>query len=179
MAVVHERSVPAPGAARPGYAQGHAVNSHPTHPTDWSDDPGLGSAVELAPRVVVAAGVLRFAFARSSGPGGQNVNKRSTKAELRVRLADLPIPPGVAERLAHQARGFMTAEGELLIVADEHRSQGQNRDECLARLRRLIVAAQHVPKVRRKTKPTRGSVERRIAEKKNRSRIKRDRREEG
>lgn len=147
-----------------------------THPVIPPDGPTLGSSVEVAPRLTVPGSVLRFAFARSSGPGGQNVNKRSTKAELRVRLTDLPLAPAIAERLAHGARGQLTTDGEIVIAADEHRSQGQNRDECLARLRRLIVAAQHIPKARRKTRPTRGSVERRIAEKKSRSRIKKDRR---
>ncbi len=147
-----------------------------THPVIPPDGPTLGSSVEVAPRVIVAGSVLRFAFARSSGPGGQNVNKRSTKAELRVRLVDLALSPMMAERLAHEARGQLTTEGEIVIAADEHRSQGQNRDECLARLRRLIVAAQHIPKTRRKTRPTRGSVERRIAEKKSRARIKKNRR---
>jgi ribosome-associated protein len=134
--------------------------------------------VELAPRVIVPGDMLRFSFSRSSGPGGQNVNKRSTKAELRVMMADLrPVMRADAwERLAHQGRGFITAEGELLIVCDEHRSQGRNRDGCLQRLRSLLVAAMAVPKVRRKTKPSRGSKERRLSAKRERSEAKARRR---
>lgn len=130
----------------------------------------------LAPGVRVAGGVVRFAYSRSSGPGGQNVNKRSTKAELRVRLDDLPLREGPAARLREHAAGMITLDGELLITSDEHRSQIRNRDECLARLRVLIVAAMAVPKVRRKTRPTRGSKERRLTGKRVRSEIKSRRR---
>lgn len=140
------------------------------------DDPAPTGGLQLAPGVFVPAGLVRFAFSRSSGPGGQNVNKRSTKAELRVRPEHIPIHPAALERLRHQARGWITDEGELLIIADEHRSQPRNRDECLARLRTLLVAAMVVPKVRRKTRPSRGSKERRLASKKARSEIKSRRR---
>ena len=122
--------------------------------------------VEVAPGVRVAADALRFAFSSSSGPGGQNVNKRATKAELRVRLSDLPIHGEARARLAEQASHLVTVDGELVIVADEHRSQPRNKDECLDRLRALVVRAMVRPKPRRKTKPSRGSVERRLTEKK-------------
>lgn len=131
----------------------------------------------LAPNLVAAPGVLRFAFARSSGPGGQNVNKRSTKAELRLEPALLGLRPRALDRLLHAARGMLTEAGELVIVADEHRSQAQNKAACLERLRALVLAALVEPKVRRKTKPTRGSKERRLHEKKARGDIKRRRRE--
>ena len=142
-----------------------------------ADDPGTpAGGLELAPGVGVPRGLVRFAFSRSAGPSGQNVNKRSTKAELRVRPADMPLRPDVRARLEHLARGYITADGDLLIVSDEHRSQPRNRDECMARLRAMIVAAQAVPKSRRKTRPTRGSKERRLTDKKARSGLKRQRR---
>jgi ribosome-associated protein len=131
--------------------------------------------VEVGPGVRVPADALSFSFVSSGGPGGQNVNKRATKAELRVRVADLPMPARVLERFVSIAAGRVNDEGELVITADEHRSQGQNRSECLKRLRELIVQAQHVPKVRRKTRPSRGSVERRIEAKKRRGEAKRRR----
>jgi ribosome-associated protein len=124
----------------------------------------------------VPADALRFSFSSSSGPGGQNVNKRATKAELRLRLEDLPIHPEARERLAEQASHLVTDDGELLILADEHRSQSRNKDECLDRLRAIVVRAMVRPKARRKTRPSRGSVERRIAEKKAVGARKRDRR---
>jgi len=135
----------------------------------------LTGPVRLAPGVVAPGGVLRFAYSRSSGPGGQNVNKRSTKAEMRVRLEQVPMPEGARARLVELARGYVTAEGEVLIVSDEHRSQGRNAEACVERLAEMVSRALVVPRVRRKTKPSRGSKERRLAGKKRRGEIKRGR----
>jgi ribosome-associated protein len=120
--------------------------------------PGL----EIAPGVRIPAQALQFSFASSSGPGGQNVNKRATKAELRLPLAALPIPDDARARLAALAGKRVTEAGELIISSDEQRSQAQNRAACLQRLRELIVRALVRPKRRRATKPSRGSVERRL-----------------
>ena len=133
--------------------------------------------MEIAPRVRVPESVLDFSFSNSSGPGGQNVNKRATKCELRLRLSDLPIHPEARERLAQAASHLVTATGELIIEADDQRTQERNRAACLERLRELVVHAMVRPKVRKKTRPSRGAKERRIAEKKNRGGIKKDRRE--
>lgn len=73
--------------------------------------------LQLAPGVHVPGGTVRFAYSRSSGPGGQNVNKRSTKAELRVALFALPLREGAMSRLRDQAAGFITGEGELVTLA--------------------------------------------------------------
>jgi ribosome-associated protein len=143
-------------------------------PTNPSADPAPGR-VPLAPGVAAPASALVFSFVASGGPGGQNVNKVATKAELRVRLADLPLAGPVAARLAALAGRRLTEAGEIVISNDEHRSQSRNREECLARLRELIVRAQVKPKVRRKTRPSRGSVERRLESKKRRGGIKRER----
>ncbi len=134
---------------------------------------------DLAPGVRVGPGVVRFAFSSSSGPGGQNVNKRATKAELRVLLSDLPIPADALTRLAALAGQRLTADGEILITSDEHRSQGQNRAACLDRLRELLVRALARPRKRRPTRPSRGSVERRLASKRIEGQRKRTRRERG
>lgn len=105
---------------------------------------------------------MEFKFSSSSGPGGQNVNKRATKCLLRVRLAGLPLTHAQHSRLVHLAGSAITDGGELLITADDNRSQIRNRDECIekfaALLRRCLVA----PKVRRPTRPSRGSKERRL-----------------
>jgi ribosome-associated protein len=113
---------------------------------------------------------FRWSFARSGGPGGQNVNKVASKAELRWGLADSPsLPPDVKARLAAQQRGRITAEGELLITSQRFRDQERNRQDCLDKLREMIVAATRPPKRRRPTKPTRGSRERRLQVKRQRS----------
>lgn len=119
--------------------------------------------------------MVQFSYSRSSGPGGQNVNKLSTKAELRLRIADLPISHRARERLAGLAGRRLTEAGELIIVSETERSQSANREECLTKLRALLVQAMHEPKVRRKTRPSKGSKERRLREKKSRSEIKRGR----
>lgn len=132
--------------------------------------------IEVAPGVAAPADALRFSFVQSGGPGGQNVNKRATKAELRVRLSDLPLAEDARERLATLAGRRLTDEGELLITSEEHRSQVRNRAECMERLRELVVQAQVRPRRRRRTRPSRGSVERRLEEKKQTSERKRSRR---
>ena len=121
--------------------------------------------------------MLEFSFVASAGPGGQNVNKRATKAQLRVRLADLPLTHAQQGRLARLAGSLLTASGDLLIIADDRRSQGQNKSACVDRLSALVKQALVAPKVRRPTKPSRGSKERRLQEKKVRGQIKRRRTE--
>ena len=138
-------------------------------PTPWEPAPG---GVEIAPGVRIAPAALTFSFVASAGPGGQNVNKKATKAELRLRLSDIPLHHEALARLASIAGSHLTVAGEIVITADEHRSQGRNRDECLDRLRDMIVRARVRPKTRRATRPTRGSRERRLSEKKSRSDIK-------
>lgn len=126
-------------------------------------DPGeQAGGLELAPGVRIDPAAARLSYVSSSGPGGQNVNKRATKAELRVRLADLPLHPEALDRLAALAGQRVTDAGELVITSDEHRSQSRNRAECFDRLRELIVRAKVRPKKRRPTKPSRGAKERRL-----------------
>lgn len=118
----------------------------------------------------------RFDFARSSGPGGQNVNKTSTKAIARVSVEDLEgLSEAERDRVRSRLAGRLTMEGELVVYAQDERSQVLNRAAALARLEALIVKAAHRPKERRPTAPTRASRERRLAGKKARSEVKRAR----
>jgi len=126
----------------------------------------------LAPAVYAEPGAVRFEFVKSSGPGGQNVNKRATKAVLRVALDDLVARPGILRRLERLASPWLTSDGEIVIEADEHRSQRRNKEACLERLRALLVKASAEPKKRVPTKPSRSAQRRRVDEKKHRGQIK-------
>ena len=134
-------------------------------------------AVDLGPGVWVDPGALRYAFSRSGGPGGQVVNKLSTKAELRVTLvAIVGLSPDAAERLRELAGRRVNQAGELVLVASTSRSQLDNKRACLARLKNLVADALDVPRARKDTSPTKASVERRLAEKRRTSRRKDSRR---
>ena len=116
---------------------------------------------------------LRFEFVRSSGPGGQNVNKVATAVQLRFDAARSPsLPDEVRRRLARVAGRKLTAEGVLVITARRHRTQQKNRDDAVERLIALIRKAATAPKARRKTRPTRASHERRLTEKRRKSKTK-------
>lgn len=117
---------------------------------------------------------LSESFIRSAGPGGQNVNKVSTTVQLRFDVANSPsITAYIKSRLMKLASHLMTQDGVLLIEASKHRQQGMNREEARARLAKLIEdASKPPPPKRRKTKPTKGSVERRLKKKASRSNIK-------
>ena len=116
---------------------------------------------------------LKWDFVRASGPGGQHVNKVSTAVILRFNAAASPaIDQQVENRLRRIAGRRMTADGQLIIKASRYRSQSQNRQDAVERLQQLIRQAAAKPKSRRKTRPTRSSVERRLAGKQRRSKIK-------
>jgi len=113
---------------------------------------------------------LIFTFARSGGPGGQNVNKVASKAVLRWNLeANTSLPADVKARLRALVANRLTVEGELVIQAQRFRDQGKNVEDCLMRLRELVLRALQPPRPRKKTKPTRGSQQRRLATKKHQS----------
>lgn len=116
---------------------------------------------------------LQFSFVRASGPGGQNVNKVATAAQLRFDVAHSPaLPEDVRQRLIKLAGSRMTLQGELIIKAARHRTQERNRQDALTQLKSLIIRAAIRPKTRKKTRPTYGSVQQRLKSKKLHSRKK-------
>jgi ribosome-associated protein len=120
---------------------------------------------------------ISCSFVRGTGPGGQNVNKVATTAQLRFDLAGTTLLDAAGKaRLRALAGHRLVGDVEILIVARNHRTQEGNRREALQRLQELIVRALHVPKTRRATRPTRASKERRIAGKLHRQRHKQLRR---
>ena len=139
-----------------------------------------GNRVKLGGGCTVAAEALDFTFVRGGGPGGQHVNKTSTKAVLRVLLADLwGLDFAGLDRLRAVAGSHIVGEGaaEALLITDHStRSQADNREACMTRLKTLVSMAAKRPKVRKKTKPTWGSVQRRLEGKKKRSERKQSRR---
>lgn len=120
-----------------------------------------------APVISIPQDELDFTYARSSGKGGQNVNKVSSKAVLRWNpQTSRAMPAPVRARFFARYSSKLTTEGELIIMSDAHRDQGRNVSECIEKLKDMIAAVWRAPKVRRATKPTFGSKQRRLKSKK-------------
>jgi ribosome-associated protein len=132
--------------------------------------------VNLAPDIVIPDEELEWKFIRSSGPGGQNVNKVASAVQLRFLLVrNVTLPVSVRNRLRRLAGQKLIDDGSILIKAMTERSQDQNRRAALERLEALIRAAMVEPKIRKKTRPTKASKERRIDSKKRRGLTKQQR----
>jgi ribosome-associated protein len=128
--------------------------------------------IQITPTYSIDESELQFAFIRSSGPGGQNVNKVATAVQLRFDVNNSSLPDDVKERLKHIAANKITEAGELLVEAKKFRTQEQNREDAINRLTDLLQHAFKKPKVRRKTKPTKASKEKRLKQKKQRGEVK-------
>ena len=116
----------------------------------------------VSSRIRVPMDELQFTYARSQGPGGQNVNKVNTKATLRWSvIANQSLPDDVRSRFLTRYKHRITKDGDLLITSQRYRDRGRNVDDCLDKLRELISAVVAPPKKRRATKPTKGSKARR------------------
>ena len=126
------------------------------------------------PAPAIPEAELSEKFIHAAGPGGQNVNKVATTVQLRFDVANSPtISAYVKNRLRQIASHLMTADGELLIEASRFRTQGRNREDARARLAELIAeAAKPPPKKRKKTKPSKGAIERRLKAKAGRGQVK-------
>lgn len=132
---------------------------------------------EVAPGVVAPEGSLRIRFSRGGGPGGQNVNKLNTRAQLWVVVRHLVgMSDRAKARLRVLAGSRLTLADEITLVSDAQRSQEANRQEVLARLREMIMRARIEPKARRKTKPSKAAKQRRLDQKRHRGAMKSERR---
>ena len=128
--------------------------------------------MRISPTLDLDETLLEERFVHSSGPGGQNVNKVSTAVELRFNVALAPLSESVKGRLARLAGRRLTADGTLILQADQFRTQEMNRSDARKRLKDLITQALIAPKPRIKTKPTRSSKERRLKAKEARGGVK-------
>ena len=132
----------------------------------------------ISPDLRIPLREFQFTFARSSGPGGQNVNKVSSKATLRWagRCRAPASPSRCGSGCWSSWRSRVTAAGDLLVTSQRFRDAGRNVADCLEKLRALVAAAAQPPRRRRPTRPTHGSVQRRLASKRRRSQAKQRRR---
>ena len=131
-------------------------------------------SLQVAAGVEIPDSELSLSFVRSSGPGGQNVNKVATAVQLRFDLErSAVLTDGVKARLKALSGRRLTADGTILIIARNHRTQERNRREAQERLTDLIRRALTVPKPRKATKPTRAARERRLEHKTRQRRTKR------
>lgn len=139
--------------------------------------PSQPDQLSINSRFQLALDELEWNYARSSGPGGQNVNKVNSKVQLTWKPEESnSIPDDLRLRLLTRLEPHLTVDREIRIDSQLFRDQPRNREDCLEKLRTLLLAALVVPKVRKKTKPSRASQTRRLNEKKRESVRKQDRR---
>lgn len=139
----------------------------------------MASPIFVQPGVFVPEEAMSFQAVRAGGPGGQNVNKVASKVELRITLDGIVgLAPDARGRLLSLCAGRLDAEGRLIVTSQLTRDQRQNLEDAREKVHALIAQALVRPRKRRPTRPTRGSVERRLSDKRRRSTKKADRRGE-
>lgn len=119
--------------------------------------------LEISPDFSIPMNEILFQFARSSGPGGQNVNKVSSKAILHWNLAESAFPDDAKARFALLYPSYLTDSGDVVLMGQRFRDAPKNRDDCLEKLKKMLQNALKKPKERIPTKPTKGSIRRRLA----------------
>lgn len=135
--------------------------------------PGDPELLDVTQRIRIPCREFGWSAARSSGPGGQNVNKVNSKVTVRWKLvASESLPADVKERFIARYRRRMTVEGELVLSSERFRDQSKNADDCLQKLRELLSSVATAPKPRRAVKRTKASQQRRIADKRERTETK-------
>ena len=136
----------------------------------------MSQSLRVNSQITIPAGELRFSFVRSSGPGGQNVNKVASKAVLRWNVLHSPsISDAVRERLKARYKRRISERGEFVIHSQRYRDQSKNIGDCLDKLREMILAAAKAPRARRKTRPPKSAAETRLREKRSTAEKKRRR----
>lgn len=139
----------------------------------------MSADIVVTPRLTIPAGELSMSFARSGGPGGQNVNKVSSKVELRWNpRTSCALTDDDRALLLDRLASKLTTDGTLIVTSTLTRDQLKNRDDAQSKLALIVRTALHRDKPRRATKPTRASKRRRVADKRHRSDIKKGRRGE-
>jgi ribosome-associated protein len=128
-------------------------------------------------QITIPDSEFTFTYSRSSGPGGQNVNKVSSRATMHWNVRDSQsLPPAIRQRFIERFRNRITVEGAVVIHSQRHRDQLRNAQDCLSRLQTMILSVEKPPTPRKKTRPSRGANQRRLKDKKQRSERKQNRR---
>jgi ribosome-associated protein len=131
------------------------------------------TVLEVTPQIRIPMGEFSFTFARSSGPGGQNVNKVNSKATLHWPIiSSTSLPEEVRARFVAAFGGQINKQGELVLQSQRFRDQERNIEDCLEKLRDMLQRAAIAPKRRKKTRPSRAAKQRRLNDKKARSEVK-------
>jgi len=126
----------------------------------------VSSTFRINARLGIPRSELRFSYVRSSGPGGQNVNKVNTKAVLRWPVAkNRSLPQDVRERFLQRYAKRISERGELLLMSQRTRDQSKNQKDCLDRLQKLVLSVALPPRPRKKTRPPRSANESRLRDK--------------
>lgn len=142
----------------------------------YNDNMDHENVIIINDKLQIPLAELAFRFATSSGPGGQHVNKAETKVILTFDVANSPsLDEKARSRLLKKLASRLDKDGTLQIQAQDSRSQHQNRELAISRFQKLLAAALKPVKKRHKTKPSRIAIEKRLAEKQQRSRRKQDR----